>query len=120
MPIITLDNGTPIEATEGKRLVLALEDGGVDILHRCGGFAFCTTCRVAFAEGEPSTMTSAERDRLADAGLFGQMRLSCQIICDHDMHLSTINHLIGSDYESAGNRPHDEITPEPKWINRPY
>lgn len=120
MPTITLDNGSTIEAPEGKRLVLALEDGGVDMLHRCGGYAKCTTCRVSFKDGEPKTMTSTERDRLADAGLFGQMRLSCQIICDHDMQLATINHLVGSPYDSAGNRPHDEITPEPKWINRPH
>ena len=119
MPTITLDNGTSIQAPEGKRLVLALEDGGVDILHRCGGYANCTTCRVSFNEGEPTVMTAAERDRLADGGLFGQVRLSCQIICDHDMTLATINHFAGSAYQSVGNRPHDDITPEPEWINRP-
>ena len=120
MPTITLDNDTAIQAPHGKRLVLALEDGGVDMLHRCGGYANCTTCRVSFREGEPSAMTAAERDRLANNGLFGEVRLSCQIICDHDMVLATINHLIGSPYDSAGNRPHDEITPEPQWINRPH
>ncbi len=36
------------EAEEGKKLVLALEDNGVDILYRCGGNAKCTTCRVEF------------------------------------------------------------------------
>lgn len=118
MPTITLDNGTSIQAPDGKRLVLALEDGGVDVLHRCGGYAKCTTCRVSFSAGEPTAMTAAERDRLADGGLFGQVRLSCQIICDHDMTLATINHLAGSPYESTGNRPHDDITPEPQWVNR--
>jgi ferredoxin len=120
MPTIILDNGTLIQTPTGKRLVLALEDGGVDMLHRCGGYAKCTTCRVSFVEGEPAPMTAAERDRLADGGLFGQVRLSCQIICDHDMQLATINHLIGSPYDSAGNRPHDEITPDPLWIHRPH
>lgn len=118
MPTITLDNGSTIEAPEGKRLVLALEDGGVDILHRCGGYAQCTTCRVAFSSGEPDTMTIAERDRLADGGLYGQVRLSCQILCDHDMEIATINHLAGSPYDSAGNRPQDQITPEPQWVTR--
>ena len=33
------------EVEEGRRLVLALEDAGIDILHRCGGNARCTTCR---------------------------------------------------------------------------
>ncbi len=119
MPIITLDNGTTIEAPQGKRLVLALEDGGVDILHRCGGYAKCTTCRVSFSSGEPDVMTSAERDRLAIIGLFGEARLSCQIMCEHDMTLATINHLAGSPYDSAGNRPHDQITPEPEWVESP-
>src|ERR1041384_5581709 len=120
MPTITLDNDSSIQVPEGKRLVLALEDGGVDMLHRCGGYAKCTTCRVSFSEGEPSAMTAAERDRLADGGAFGQRRLSCQILCGHDMRIATINHLIGSPYDSAGTRPHDEITPEPQWINRPH
>lgn len=118
MPTITLDDGSTIEAPEGKRLVLALEDGGVDMLHRCGGYAKCTTCRVSFSGGEPSEMTAAERDRLAEGGLYGQVRLSCQIRCDHDMQLETINHLHGSAYDSAGARPQDQITPEPQWVAR--
>ncbi len=118
MPTITLDDGSTIDAPAGKRLVLALEDGGVDMLHRCGGYAKCTTCRVAFSSGEPDTMTVAERDRLADGGLYGQVRLSCQILCEHDMHIATINHLTGSDYDSAGSRPQDHITPEPQWVAR--
>lgn len=120
MPFIILDNDSIIEVPHNKRLVLALEDGGVDMLHRCGGYAKCTTCRVSFRQGEPGPMTAAERDRLANNGLYGQVRLSCQIICDHDMALATINHMIGSLYDSAGDRPHDEITPEPQWINRPH
>lgn len=119
MPIITLDNGTTIEAPEDKRLVLALEDGGVDILHRCGGNAKCTTCRVIFAAGEPDVMTVAERDRLAENGLFGEYRLSCQIRCDHAMALTFINRLSTSTYPDAGNRPNDEITPEAQWVPRP-
>ena len=53
-----------IQAQEGERLVLALERGGVDVLHRCGGVARCTTCRVSFEEGEPDAMTAAEFDKL--------------------------------------------------------
>jgi len=64
---------------EGVAL-LALENNGIDVLHRCGGYAGCTTCRVEFAEGEPSRMTRAEKDKLADRELTG-VRLSCQIPC---------------------------------------
>jgi ferredoxin len=119
MPTIQVMDGPTIDAPPAKRLVLALEDGGVDMLHRCGGFARCTTCRVEFASGEPETMTMAERDRLADGGLVGQVRLSCQILCDHDMVLRRVNRLAGSQYDSSGTRPEDHITPDPEWVPRP-
>ncbi|MBL8162364.1 MAG: (2Fe-2S)-binding protein [Anaerolineae bacterium] len=119
MPTITLPDGRTLDAPEGKRLVLALEDAGVDILHRCGGYAKCTTCRVSFSSGEPARMTVAERNRLADGGLIGQVRLSCQIPCDHDMTLKTVNRLTGTDYSDVGSRPEDSITPTPQWVDRP-
>ena len=40
MPTITAEtsNGSQtFEAPQGKKLVLAIENAGVDILHRCGG-----------------------------------------------------------------------------------
>ncbi len=119
MPTITLPDGTRLEAEAGRRLVLALEDAGVDILHRCGGHARCTTCRVQFSQGEPETMTAAERDRLAESGLVGQYRLSCQIVCDHDMALAWVNRLSESSYSDAGGRPQDEITPPAQWVPKP-
>jgi ferredoxin len=120
MPTITTPEGQSFIVEAGKRLVLALEDNGVDVLHRCGGHARCTTCRVQFSDGEPTQMTVAERDRLADGGLFGQVRLSCQIPCDHDMTLSFINRLRENTFDDAGHRPDDAITPEPQWVKRPY
>jgi ferredoxin len=46
-------------APDGQRLVLAVMDAGVDILHRCGGNARCTTCRVQILGGDPGPMTEA-------------------------------------------------------------
>src|SRR5918993_5248247 len=84
MPQLTVEGFTSVEVEAGKRLVLAIEqDAGVDVLHACGGNARCTTCRVEFIEGEPETMTVAERGKLEERGLSG-IRLSCQIVCDHD------------------------------------
>jgi ferredoxin len=119
MPRITLRDGTRFDAEENRRLVLAIEDSGYDILHQCGGFAECTTCRVVFIEGEPNTMTAAERERLEARGLLGQARLSCQILCDHDMKVEVLRRLSTSDLPDAGPRPHEEITPDPVWIERP-
>jgi len=117
MPTITLKSGEVINAPSGKRLVLALKDAGVDILHRCGGHARCTTCRVAFLSGEPPRMTEAERERLEQRGLLGQVRLACQIVCDADMRLEVLQRLSTSDLEDAGPRPADQITPVPTWID---
>jgi ferredoxin len=100
---------------DGKRLVLALEeDAGVDQLHACGGNARCTTCRVEFIAGEPTRMTRAERERLQLRGLTG-VRLSCQILCDHDMTVRAISRLAGSGRPDPGPKPETSITPPPEW-----
>jgi ferredoxin len=95
MPQITAEtaNGTVnIEAPEGKKLVLAIEDAGIDILHRCGGNARCTTCRVEVLEGNPEAMGELERNRLAvEAELADNVRLSCQIHVDSDLKVRVIN-----------------------------
>jgi len=120
MPNITVKHGDKFEVAEGKRLVLALEDSGVDILHRCGGFAACTTCRVKFEAGEPSTMTVAEKERLGkEDGLLGEIRLSCQILCEDDMILEPLMRVSTTEYEDAGKRPQDDITPDPEWTDAP-
>ena len=116
MPKITVEEFGPFDVPEGKRLVLALEqDAGVDQLHACGGNARCTTCRVEFVSGEPERMTVAERDRLAQRGLTG-VRLSCQILCDHDMAVRAISRLEGSGRADVGPTPHAEITPPAHWV----
>jgi ferredoxin len=119
MAKIMLKDGRAFDAPSDKRLVLALEDSGVDILHRCGGHARCTTCRVAFLDGEPLRMTQAELERLQQRELLGHYRLSCQILCDHDMRVEVIHTLANSDLDDPGERPTDAITPDPVWIDRP-
>jgi len=113
MPKLTVQGVGEFEVPQGKRLVLALEDeAGVDQLHACGGNARCTTCRVEFMAGEPEQMTAAEKQVLAARGLTG-VRLSCQILCDHDMTVRAISRLAGSGRKDAGNRPADDIHPQP-------
>ena len=115
MPKLTVDGFRSVDLAEGKRLVLAIEqDAGVDILHACGGNARCTTCRVEFIEGEPSRMTDAERQVLAAKGVTNA-RLSCQILCVHDMTVRAISRLEGSGRPDPGPPPAPEITPPPVW-----
>ena len=107
MPQLTVEGFSPVEVEDGKRLVLAIEQNtGVDVLHACGGNARCTTCRVEFVSGQPERMTLAEKTRLEERGLTG-VRLSCQIVCDHDLTLRAISRLAGSNsvgIESALDR----------------
>ncbi len=122
MPKITAEaaQGTvAFEVEEGKKLVLALEDNGVDILHRCGGNAKCTTCRVQFLAGEPERMTVAERDKLGEKELLGQVRLSCQIRCEGAMHLRPLLTFHDSGLSDPGPQPEDTITPDAEWIPWP-
>jgi ferredoxin len=111
MPKIQAETATGLietEAPAGKKLVLAIEDAGVDILHRCGGNARCTTCRVEILEGEPGEMQELERNRLAvEAELAPNTRLSCQIHVKSDLKVRVINQasVRGMD---PGPRPVDE------------
>jgi ferredoxin len=117
MPKLTVEGAGEFDVPAGKRLVLALEDDAkIDQLHACGGNARCTTCRVEFVSGEPDQMTVAEKTVLAAKGLSG-VRLSCQIVCDHDMAVRAISRLAGSGRPDAGKRPADTIQPEPvQWV----
>ena len=121
MPKLTVEGIGSFDLPQDKRLVNALSDeAGIDQLHACGGFARCTTCRVQFVAGEPEKMTQAEKDVLTARGLIGQpsLRLSCQILCDHDMTICAISRLAGSGRADAGKRPEDQITPPPVWTER--
>lgn len=110
MPKLIVENVGQFDVPAGKRLVLALTDeAGIDQLHACGGNARCTTCRVEFMSGEPDLMTAAEKNVLAARGLTG-VRLSCQIVCDHDMSIRAISRLAGSGRADAGARPADAIS----------
>ena len=111
MPTITAEtaSGTQtLEAPEDKKLVLAIEDAGIDILHRCGGNARCTTCRVEVLEGDPGEMRELERNRLAmETGLAENIRLSCQIRIHDNLKVKVINQVSVRGMD-AGPRPLDE------------
>jgi ferredoxin len=103
MPKLTVTDVGTFDVPAGKRLVLALrEEAGTDQLHACGGKARCTTCRVQFVSGEPETMTAAEKEVLTAKGVTG-VRLSCQILCDHDMEVKVISRLEGSGRKDCGS-----------------
>jgi ferredoxin len=111
MPKLTIEGVGTFDVEKGTRLVLALKDNGGDPLHRCGGNARCTTCRVEFLDGEPGTMTDAEVAKLESQGNLGKFRLSCQCTVDQDMHVKVLMPFGESGLSDPGSRPKDHVTP---------
>lgn len=101
--------GTVIfEAERGRKLVLALEDNGIDILHRCGGNAKCTTCRVEILAGDPGEISEMEKVRLAqETDLPETVRLSCQVRIIDDLKVKVIRQVSTSGLD-AGTRPSED------------
>lgn len=92
---------------EGTKLVLAMEDNGVDVLHRCGGNARCTTCRVEIIEGDPGVMTDGEIAVRESKGIQDpNIRLSCQIRVRSSLKVKPLMTKTSSGMD-AGPRPVD-------------
>ena len=107
MPTVTIEEGTSFEVEPGKKLVLAIEDSGVDILHKCGGNARCTTCRVQVLAGDAPSMEATEQERLArETDLEPNTRLSCQIRVESDLWVLVVNRSSQTGIP-AGTRPLD-------------
>jgi ferredoxin len=112
MPTITAETAQgskTIDGAAGRRLVLVLEDGGVDILHRCGGNARCTTCRVEILEGAAPPMGDTERDCLTMRGALEEgFRLSCQIRVADDLSVKVLKQLSTTEgMDDPGPRPEE-------------
>jgi ferredoxin len=91
----------------GRRLVLGLEDAGVDILHRCGGNARCATCRVEVLDGDTSAMTPWEDTRLSQVTDRKETtRLACQVRVESPLVVAVANRLSAHpEMSDPGPRP---------------
>ena len=112
MPLIitaeTAEGQVKIEAESGRKLVLCLEDNGVDILHRCGGNARCTTCRVEILAGDPGEIGEPEKAILATkTDLNDHTRLSCQVRVMDDLHVKVVRQASVEGMD-AGGRPTED------------
>jgi ferredoxin len=107
MPTVTVEGEKSFEVEAGTKLVLAIEDAGIDVMHRCGGNARCTTCRVQVVAGDPGPMHDLERERLArEASLGPDIRLSCQIRVQTDLTVKVLNRASAAGV-APGPRPAD-------------
>jgi ferredoxin len=105
MPTVQVEGRDAIQANEGTKLVLALEDSGIDILHRCGGNAKCTTCAVEVLSGDVDEMEEAEAAVLRNKGIEDTaVRLSCQIRLHNDVTVRLIKTATSTGLE-PGTRP---------------
>lgn len=116
MPTLRIGDFGIFDIDGERRLVKAIEECGVDIGHRCGGKARCTTCRVRFIEGEPDVMTQAEYDKLSERELLGEVRLSCQILLNRNMHVEPLMRVSDQGWPDPGPEPADEVEPEAVWV----
>ena len=121
MPDLEVEGYGTFDVEEDKRLLLAIkEDAEADIMHACEGYARCSTCRVEFLEGEPEDMTQAEHMMLEMRDLVGEARLSCQILCEHDMKVRVLMTVESVGASDPGGIPAEEVTPEAIFDERPY
>lgn len=116
MPEVTIKDVGTFDADEGERLVNAITKAGVDVGHRCGGHARCTTCRTKFEEGEPEVMTRAEYEKLHDIDQYGNFRLACQIVVDRPMTVEPLMRASEQGWDDAGPEPAIEVEPEAEWF----
>ena len=101
----TANGQIAFEAEDDRKLVLCLEDNDIDILHRCGGNAKCTTCRVEILSGDPGEIGDAEKAILAGKTDLGDhTRLSCQVRVNDDLHVKVIRQASVEGMD-AGGRP---------------
>jgi len=114
MPVLTVGDVSK-SFPSGTRLVVALEELGIEVGHRCGGKGRCTTCRVEFSAGEPVKMTQAEASKLLDADLLGSTRLSCQILLEENMTVTPMMTLQTEGWTDTGPAPSPSIEPDAVW-----
>ncbi len=115
MPKVSVDD-RELEVPSGTRLTIAIQQAGIEIGHRCGGKARCTTCRVVVHEGEPPAMTRAEYHRLREAGLLGSHRLSCQLVVAADMRVATVMTKQNQPWADTGPALDPSVVPEARWF----
>ena len=129
MPKVTVvdfmgDVQQEFEVEKGTKLLKALIDNEVDIVHTCGGKAKCTTCRVTIRKGVPTKETQKQKEyfeKLIESGRtefdHPAVFLSCQVIVEDDMTVSPSETFNKTIHDSIGKDTADEVTPEPVWVD---
>lgn len=82
MPMLTVQNlaDLKVRVEAGQSLLKALQAGGVDWMHACGGKGRCTTCRIIVTQGMEyfGPLTESELRYRNNHRLKDNERLTCQ------------------------------------------
>ncbi len=111
MPTVTVEGEKSFEVESGKKLVLAIEDAGIDIMHRCGGNARCTTCRVQVLAGDASAM---EATRAGAAGTRDEPRTQHSPVVPDSCRIGLVGRRRQSVQSDRDSRPELD-----RWIEPP-
>ena len=78
-----------VQVKAGASLLATAADGGVELMHSCGGIGACTSCRVRILSGREhlSPIGRAEYEQLKESGILETHRLACQTLVYGDVVL---------------------------------
>ncbi len=75
-----------VEIKQGQTILRAARQGRVNLQHKCGGKASCTTCKVIIADQTGiSPVSTKEIRKLGEENIAKGLRLSCQTQVLHEV-----------------------------------
>ncbi len=75
-----------VEIKKGQTILRAARQGRIELRHKCGGKASCTTCKVIIADQSGiSPVSTKEIRKLGEENIDKGLRLSCQTQVFHEV-----------------------------------
>lgn len=93
---LTVNGTTSLETQTGRKLLNALNDGGVLIPSACAGVGTCGLCRVEVTQGGPVPLP-IETARLSTEELHAGVHLACQVTLRDDMAVRVPDDLLAAE-----------------------
>jgi len=116
VPILTvqLEKGEHrIPFNAGLSLLDILDAGDLGVRSGCGGGGACGLCRVRIDSGYAGAPTPHETTHLDNSELERRIRLACQVLPKHDLHITIPAHAPKSTWRSLPDGANGYATPFP-------
>lgn len=91
---ITVNDGPPLRAPAGGKLLGTLADLGINLPAACGGNGTCGLCRVEVVEGGGAVLP-VETGRMPQRDIARGMRLACQVTVKRDLRVRVPEEVLG-------------------------